>query len=86
MLRVTETKGADGRIRFNPAAHPLRIEGKQDIGPAPNNLLTVRMRVPPNPGLFDELKKNPGFEGGFHGSFVFEGGGRSWTRQAAQAQ
>jgi hypothetical protein len=83
VLRVTETKGPDGSIRFNPEVtpepHRIRIEGKQEIGSAPNNVLTVRMRVPPNPGLLSELKKNPAFEGGFFASFVFEGGGRSWT-------
>jgi hypothetical protein len=79
VLRVAETKGADGAIRFNPDSHPLRIEGKQDIGAAPNNILTVRMRVPPNPGLLSELKRNPGFEGGFHATVVFEGGGKTWS-------
>ena len=38
--------GADGCIKFNRATHPIRIEGKQDIGSAPNNVLSVRMRVP----------------------------------------
>jgi hypothetical protein len=79
VLRVTETKGADGKIRFNPDVHRIRIEGKQEIGSAPNNVLTIRMRVPSAPGLLAELKRDPGFEGGLFGTFTFEGGGRSWS-------
>jgi Thrombospondin type 3 repeat len=79
VLRVTETKGADGSIRFNPAPHNIRIEGKQEIGAAPNNVLTVRMRIPPNLPLLSSLKQNPGVDGGFHGTFTFEGGGRTFS-------
>ncbi len=79
VLRVTETKGQDGLIRFNPQAGPIRIEGKQDNSAAPNNVVTVRMRVPHDPGLLAELKKNPGFEGGFFATFVFEGDGRTFS-------
>jgi hypothetical protein len=73
VLRVTETAGGQGSIKFNPAAHPIRIEGKQDIGAAPNNVLTVRMRVPSNPGLLEELKKDSRGEKGFYATFRFEG-------------
>jgi hypothetical protein len=79
VLRVTETNGADGRIRFNPAVHNIRIEGKQDIGSAPNNILTVRMRIPSNPQLLAELKKEPNREGGFYATLSFEGAGQPFN-------
>jgi hypothetical protein len=79
VLRVTQTGGADGRIKFNPAAHKIRIDGKQDTGSAPNNVLSVRMRVPPDPQLLADLKKDSSGEKGFYATFVFEGGGKVFS-------
>lgn len=81
VLRVTETPGSAGVIRFNSAAHKLRIEGSQTIGSAPNNILTVRMRVASNPELLAELKKDPGAGGGFFSTFTFQGAGRTFSVQ-----
>jgi hypothetical protein len=87
VLRVTETNGADGRIKFNRTAHPIRIvgaqaipnTGPQHIGSAPNNVLSIRMRVPPDPQLLAELKKDSSGEKGFYATFVFEGGGKVFS-------
>jgi hypothetical protein len=79
VLRVTETAGSEGLIRLDRTKHPIRIEGKQDIGSAPNNVLSVRMRVPSNPVQLAELKKDSRGEKGFYATFIFQGGGRSFS-------
>jgi hypothetical protein len=77
VLRVVSTPGREGRIRLDRARHPIRIDGKQDIGSAPNNVLSIRMRVPSDPALLASLKANSSGENGFYASFTFEGGGKS---------
>ncbi len=77
VLRVTETSGTDGRIKFDRALHPIRIDGKQDVGSAPANVLSIRMRVPSDANLLAELKKDSSGEKGFYSTFIFEGGGKS---------
>ena len=74
---MTETPGTDGRIKFDKARHPIRIDGKQDIGSAPDNVLSIRMRVPSNPVLLADLKKDSSGEKGFYSTFIFEGPGRA---------
>jgi hypothetical protein len=76
VLRVTNTDGK-GSIRFNKGMHNIRIDGNQNIGSAPYNVLTIRMRAQSDPGLLANLKKDPLFENGFYGTFIFEGGGKS---------
>jgi hypothetical protein len=78
VLRVTETDGK-GSIRFNKGMHPVRIDGKQDIGSAPYNVLSVRMRAPSDPQLLASLKANPRGDNGFYGTFIFEGGGKTFS-------
>ncbi len=80
VLRVTDTPGGNAaNIRLNKMVHPIRIDGKQDIGSAPYNVLSIRMRAPSDPGLLADLKKDPNSGGGFYGSFVFEGGGKTFA-------
>jgi hypothetical protein len=42
----------NGKLTFKDAAHKIRISGAKDL-PLPNNILTLRMRLPNNQGLKD---------------------------------
>ena len=70
VLRVN-TPGDSGKFSYNKDSRPIKISGDlgeipadyttTKVGtdksrPAANNLLTVRMRIPPDPGLLAELK------------------------------
>jgi hypothetical protein len=56
VLRVNVGGGEDG-IRFEGTTMPLRINGDQKIG-APDNFITIRMRIPENPKLHADLLKD----------------------------
>jgi hypothetical protein len=76
VLRVTNTPGFDGGIRYNPGALPVRISGDQTLA-YKNNIVTVRMRLPDDPQLKADLiksyttKKNQEL---LHARLVFDGG------------
>jgi len=55
VLRVTSTPGATGTLTFNAASLPLRIQSAQSL-PLPNNVFTVRMRLPKDPALARRVK------------------------------
>jgi hypothetical protein len=79
VLRVNQTSGSEGLIRFNRAMHPIRIDGKQDIGSAPNNVLSIRMRVPSDPVKLAELKKDSRGDKGFYSTFIFQNGNNRFS-------
>lgn len=54
LLRVTGTL-ATGTLAFSTATLPLRIQGNKKLA-APNNVFTVRMRLPNLPGLARAVK------------------------------
>jgi hypothetical protein len=61
VLRVVTT-GSGGTIAFNPVGRTIKISGSTKT-PAANNLLTIRMRLPNEPGLKDKLKGRITFQG-----------------------
>jgi hypothetical protein len=76
VMRVPGTPGEAGKIAFNPQrGHAIRIDGDQS-GPVPTNVLSIRMRVPSDPELLANLRRDPRFEGGFFATVTLEGGPR----------
>ncbi len=55
VLTVTSTPGAAGTLTFNAATLPLRLQSAQSL-PLPNNVLSVRMRLPNDPALARTVK------------------------------
>ena len=74
VMRVNQTPGEAGKIVFNPqGGHPIRIDGNQN-GDVPDNVLTIRLRVPSNPALLQALRANPQHEGGLFAQVTLQGG------------
>jgi hypothetical protein len=79
VLRVNQTPGEPGKIVFNPqGGHPIRIDGAQ-VGDVPDNVFTIRLRLPNNPGLLAALKANPQHEGGLFATVTLQGGPKDIT-------
>jgi hypothetical protein len=56
-LSVKSTPGASGTITYQPPADvPLRIQGGAKVSTAPNNVFSVRMRIPNDPNLAGKVK------------------------------
>jgi hypothetical protein len=86
VLRVLGTPGSDGKIVFNPQrGHVIRISGDQK-GPVPTNVLSLRMRVPSDPELLDNLRRDPKFEGGYFATVTLEGGPRPVTLRVPRSE
>ncbi|HWA75564.1 MAG TPA: thrombospondin type 3 repeat-containing protein [Polyangiaceae bacterium] len=57
VLSVKSTPGGAGTITYQPSADvPLRIQGSSKVTTAPNNVFSVRMRLPNDPSLVGRLK------------------------------
>lgn len=57
VLSMKGTPGATGTITFqSPAAASLRIQGSAKASAAPNNVFSVRMRIPNEPSLAGKVK------------------------------
>jgi hypothetical protein len=70
VLTVKSTPGAAGTITFQaPEATPLRIQGSAKASTAPNNVFSVRMRIPNDPGLAGKVKAKVALTGAVAGNF-----------------
>jgi hypothetical protein len=86
VLRVLGTPGGNGKVVFNPSrGHVIRINGDQK-GPVPTNVLSLRMRVPNDPDLLDNLRRDPMFEGGYYATVTLEGGPRAVTIRVPRSE
>jgi hypothetical protein len=57
VLRVLETPGESGTITFQASPTlPVRIQGSAKVTAAPNNVFSVRMRLPADDGLIGQVK------------------------------
>jgi hypothetical protein len=79
VLRVNQTPGDAGKIVFNPqGGHPIRIDGNQS-GDVPDNVFTIRLRMPTDPALLQALRANPQHEGGLFAQVTLQGGPKDIT-------
>ena len=79
VMRVNQTPGEAGKIVFNPqGGHPIRIDGNQR-GDVPDNVLTIRLRMPSDPALLQALRANPQHEGGLYAQVTLQGGPKDIT-------
>jgi hypothetical protein len=68
VLAVRYTPGEAGFIAYQPGSLSLRLQGSQGL-PAPNNVLTLRMRVPKRDDLMGKIKASVVLNGP-HGSYA----------------
>ena len=74
VMRVNQTPGEAGKIVFNPqGGHPIRVDGQQ-VGDVPDNVFTIRLRIPSNPALLQALRADPQHEGGLFAQVTLQGG------------
>ena len=78
-MRVNQTPGDTGKVVFNPqGGHPIRIDGNQ-TGEVPDNVFTIRLRMPSDPALLQALRANPQHEGGVFAQVTLQGGPKDIT-------
>jgi hypothetical protein len=57
LLSIKHTPGSAGTVAFKGTSSlGLRIQGSTKVSAAPNNVFTVRMRIPKDPGLLGKAK------------------------------